>query len=50
MMQSTTCLPRFSNSLPLKCNVHKIIKRPFYGLWLKGRGGKRWTNVLAMWS
>jgi len=31
MMQSTICLPRFLNSLPLKCNVHKIIKRSFMG-------------------
>ena len=31
MMHSTIGLPRFSNSLPLKCNVHKIIKRSFMG-------------------
>jgi len=39
MMQSTICLPRLSNSLLLKCNVHKIIKRSFHGLQcgLKGR-------------
>ena len=30
-MHSTICLPRVSNSLPLICNEHKIIKRAFYG-------------------
>jgi len=49
MIQSTICLPRFSNSKPLKCNVHKIIKRSFMscnmGLKVKE---KRWTNILAM--
>jgi len=44
MMQSTICLPRFSNSLPLKCNVHKTIKRCFMGcdvgLKVGGRGGQ----------
>jgi len=39
-MQSTICLPRFSNSLPLKCNVHMEIKRSFKGcnVGLKGMG------------
>ena len=31
MMHSSIGLPRFSNSLPLKCNVHKITKRSFVG-------------------
>jgi len=40
MMQCTICLPKFSNSLPLKCNVHKTIKRSFIGcnVGLKGKG------------
>ena len=38
MMQSTICLPRFSRSLPLKCNVHKTIK----GLSRAVMWAKRW--------
>ena len=44
MMQSTICLPRFSNSLPLKRNVHNTIKRSFMGcnvgLKVRERGGQ----------
>jgi len=43
-MQSTICLPRVSNSLPLECNEHKIIKRAFkgynVGFKVRGRGGQ----------
>ena len=48
-MPSTICLPRFSSSLPLKCNVHKkTIKRTFKGcnVGLKVRG-KKWINIFG---
>jgi len=43
MTQTTIGLPRFSNSLPLECNVYMTIKRSFHGLQygLKGRGKDR---------
>jgi len=49
MTQSTICMPRFSNSLPLKCNMYKTIKRSFMScnVGLKV-GEKRGTNVFAI--
>ena len=46
-MQTTICLSRFSNSLPLSCNVHMVMKWSFMGcnVDLKVRE-KRWTNNL----
>ena len=51
MMQSTICLPRFLNSLPLICIVHKIIKRSFtgcnVGIKVGGRGGQLFWQCRA---
>ena len=41
MIQSTICLPRLSNSLPLKCNVYKTIKRSFMGCNVGLKVGER---------